>query len=76
MDFVVLAFEFFFTYQPILLSAFVLGLCQMLTSTFSVGFGIYSVLSLILFFVFGLDIYLYIAIASVILTFILKMIGL
>lgn len=76
MDFVTIILQFFTAYETVLLPLLALGLTNLIVNTYSLAFGLFSVLCFGLFLYFGIAIYAYIAIAGILLAFTLKYLGL
>lgn len=76
MEFLSIALQFFLNYQTLLIPLLALGLANMIVNTYSLAFGLFSILCFALFIYFGIAIYAYVALAGITLAFILKYFGL
>jgi hypothetical protein len=75
MDFLSVAFSFFTTYETLLLPLFTLGITNMIVNSYSLAFGLFSIMMFALFIYLGVAVYSYIAVAGIVMAFILKYVG-
>jgi len=76
MEFTSIITSFLSTYEVYLIPLFALGIIMMIMPTYSLAFAAFSIIMFVLYFIMGLEIFVHLAIASIVIAFIVKYLGL
>ena len=76
MEFTSVITSFLTAYQVYLIPLFALGIIMMIIPTYSMAFAAFSIIMFVLYSIMGLEIFVHLAIASIVIAFIVKYLGL